>query len=238
LSSLQLENVSVFLGGKYVISDLSFSINAPAFMALVGNNGSGKTTLLRTILSKLDHEGNIFINGQKLNHHKSDALKYAIAMLGQKNMIQFSIPVIELVVMGRFHHQKTFFRYSETDYEKARQYLEHLNILSLHDKNYLELSGGEQQLVWLAQVLVQEADIILLDEPTQYLDVANRKRVFDLLLKIAAEERKIIICATHEIDYLKGVKTGLVLNLSEKKCQVETITEQIINKHLALLEQA
>jgi iron complex transport system ATP-binding protein len=157
------------------------------------------------------------------------------AILSQKNSLHFDISAKELAVMGLFRQKKLLENYSNQDYEMVNAIFEELNIAPLLNASVLTLSGGEQQLVWMAQLLLQNKAILLLDEPTQYLDVKNKKRFFALATKLVKEQQKTIICVTHDLLNLYSME-GYILNLSEQNPSLEILSAKSLDKHLAFLE--
>ncbi len=204
-------------------------------MAVIGHNGSGKSTLLKALTGQIAHTGEVRIGGQRIRSGQNPSVAGLLSFLAQKNHVNFSLSVRELVVMGSFRRKRFFQPYTSADYGQAQQALEALQITHLADADYQHLSGGEQQMAWLAQLLVQNAGVVLLDEPTQQLDVYNRKKVFDLMAGWVQEGQKTVLCVTHDIHNLYGMR-GYVLNLSSPAATLEEITDQAVSHHLALLE--
>ncbi len=219
---LRVQNLQLSIAQKVLIENLSFEIKKPAFVAVIGHNGSGKSSLFKAFLNLLPYRGEIF-------------LASVPAFLSQKNTIHFDIPARELAVMGKFQEKKFFDSYTQNDFLATQALFEKLGIAPLQNTSVLALSGGEQQLVWLAQLLLQNKEILLLDEPTQYLDVLNKKRVFNLLQKLVKEEQKTILCITHDLLNLYGME-GFVLNLSAKQPLLEVLSREVIDRNLAALE--
>jgi iron complex transport system ATP-binding protein len=138
--------------------------------------GSGKSTFFKALSGQLPFQGEIYIHNQLLQTQTNLFTTGQMSLLAQKNNVGFAIPVQELVVMGRFRQKKFFQPYNITDYAAAISALDTLGLSSVAHQSFTELSGGEQQLVWLAQLMVQDTPICLLDEPTQQLDVYNKKK--------------------------------------------------------------
>ncbi len=220
---LSVQNLQLTIAQKVLIEDLSIELTQPGFVAIIGHNGSGKTSLFRAFLNLLPYQGEIFLSSPP-------------ALLNQKNTIHFDIPVRELVVMGKFREKKFFESYHTQDFKEAETTLQELGILHLAGANMLKLSGGEQQLVWLAQLLLQGREIMLLDEPSQYLDVLNKKRVFDLIGRQVYEKGKTVLCITHDLLNLYSMN-GYLLNLSAPQPKLEILSREVIDRHLGLLEQ-
>ncbi len=220
---LSVRNLQVSIAQKVLIQNLSFELKKPAFVAIIGHNGSGKTSLFKAFLNLLPYRGEIFLSSTP-------------ALLSQKNTIHFDIPANELAVMGKFKEKKFFDSYTSTDFTDTDLIFKKLGITHLSKANVLGFSGGEQQLVWLAQLLLQNKEIVLLDEPTQYLDVLNKKRVFDLLKTLVHQEQKTILCVTHDLLNLYTME-GYLLNLSKKNPSLEVLSRETIDENLTFLER-
>lgn len=220
---VSLRNLQISVAQKVLIENLSFEMKKPAFVAIIGHNGSGKTSLFKAFLNLLPYRGEIFLSSPP-------------ALLSQKNTIHFEIPACELAVMGKFKEKKFFENYSKQDFAEVEKIFHTLGISSLYPSNVLTLSGGEQQLVWLAQLLLQNKEILLLDEPTQYLDLQNKKRVFDLLNNLVKVENKMVLCITHDILNLYSME-GFLLNLSSPVPALEIISKETLDRNLEMLEK-
>lgn len=231
----EVKNLIADYGVKAIIRNLSFKIDAPAFVAIVGHNGCGKTTLFKALSGQLPYKGEIIIKNQLLNEIDNPFISGLIALLAQKNNIGFSIPVEELVVMGRFRLKKFFQPYNNADYAVAAQVLDLLKLSSIAKHNFTDLSGGEQQLVWLAQLMVQDTPVYLLDEPTQQLDLYNKKQVFTLIMKWVIQYQKTVLCITHDLHSLYTME-GYLINLSAKNPILEPLNPQVIQRHIEILE--
>ena len=231
----EVKNLIADYGAKTIIRNLSFKISHPAFVAIVGQNGSGKTTLFKALSGQLPYQGEIIINNQLLKHTSNPFTLGEIALLAQKNNVGFSIPVEELVVMGRFRMKKFFQAYNQADYMATHQALALLKLLPLAQHNFVDLSGGEQQLVWLAQLMVQDTPVYLLDEPTQQLDLYNKKQVFTLMMEWVKHYQKTVFCITHDLHNLFTME-GYLLNLSVDRPMLEPLHPEVIQRHITLLE--
>jgi iron complex transport system ATP-binding protein len=221
---LRVRNLQIAIAGKVLIKDLSFELPEPAFVAIIGHNGSGKTSLFKAFLNLLPYRGEIFLSSTP-------------AFLQQKNTIHFDIPAKELAVMGKFREKKLFDPYNQEDFKEALSIFNTLGIQDLFNKNVQELSGGEQQLVWFAQAIMQDREILLLDEPTQYLDVRNKKILFDYMKQLVHLENKTIVCITHDLLNLYSMK-GFFLNLSAPTPSLLPISKEAIDQHQAILEES
>jgi iron complex transport system ATP-binding protein len=219
---LRVKNLQISIAQKVLIQNLSFEITKPEFVAIIGHNGCGKTSFLKSLLKISPSEGEIFLSSRP-------------AFLTQKNNIHFEIPACELAVMGKFSEKSFFENYTKKDFEDVDSIFQKLSISHLTNSNVLTLSGGEQQLVWIAQLLLQNKEILLLDEPTQHLDVQNKKRVFTLLGELVHKENKTLLCVTHDLLNLYTMK-GYLLNLSSPNPALEIISKETVDRNLTFLE--
>jgi iron complex transport system ATP-binding protein len=236
LSILEVKGLQVGFDVKPLISNLSFKIQSPTFVAIIGHNGCGKSTFFRSLIHQHPYLGFASLNGVDIASIKNLPATGLITLLEQKNSINFSISVKDLVLMGRFRFKKFFENYSKQDLEIVEQVLKDLHIEYLADKDFLTLSGGEQQLVWFAQLMVQDSKVLLLDEPTQQLDVFNRKKIFDLMQFLAYDKQKLVLTITHDLWNLTQLK-GFILNLSLPNPVLEELSPEVVEKHYKLLEE-
>ncbi|MBC8081858.1 MAG: ABC transporter ATP-binding protein, partial [Hymenobacter sp.] len=199
--------------------------------------GSGKTTLFRVLTGQLPYQGSVRLHGQEVSSLRRAASAGLLGYLPQRGSIGFSIAVRELVVMGRYRQHGLLSAYAATDYQLADAALADVGAAHLADQDFTLLSGGEQQLVWLAQLSLQNAPLYLLDEPTQQLDVHYRRRVFDLMHGWTNGQRKTVLCITHDLDNLL-VLSGYLLNLSHPQPQLEPLNPTSVRTARELLEAA
>ena len=221
---------------RTLIRNLFFSLNGPAFVAIVGHNGGGKTTFFKVLTRQVPYQGQISLQGTDLRNVANPAASGILSYLPQKNNVTFPVKVRDLAVMGLFRKKRFLESYNLADYQLVDQLLETLEIGHLSQDDFTRLSGGEQQLVWLAQLMLQDARLCLLDEPTQQLDMYHKKRVFELLTTWVTDQHKTVLCITHDLPNLYG-HSGYILNLSKLKPQLEPITSETVQENIAFLEQ-
>ena len=190
---IRVENLTAGYGGRTVFSRLSFSVEASDCpLVLIGSNGSGKSTLLRILGGfLLPEQGQVHIHNQNQR----------IAWLPQHYRVSLELKVLDFVAMACEKQGRFFVVRPENAEDKSLEALERLSIAHLAERLCSRLSGGEWQLVCLAQMLVQEAGIWLLDEPTASLDMKYKRRVLDLIWQ-EAEKEKIILFSTHDLPFL------------------------------------
>lgn len=227
MNELKVEGLSVRFHKKVVFENLTFKIGFPAFVAVIGSNGSGKTSFFKCLLNSIEYGGKVTVDNLPLS-------KALIASLPQQNTLSFDVKVKEVVVMGLFEQKKKFQNYTEKDYHKSKQALRKLGVEDLYEENFQNLSGGEQQLVWIAQLLLQDKSIWLLDEPLQQLDTRNKVKITSLLQELAYKEKKMVFCITHDLHFLNDKQKGVVLNMNELDQGLVPISKEYIQKRLGL----
>lgn len=219
---------------KKVICRLSFELNCPNFLVICGRNGAGKSTFLQCLGGKMSYQGGIFINDAPMP--KNPAQQHILTLLSQHNHLHFSITALELVLMGKMSRKKWSEKLQKQDIAQAEQLLERLKIGHLKNRDVKTLSGGEQQLVWLAQAAIQETPLLILDEPTHFLDIANKFLVFNWIQELVQQGRTVI-CVTHDLYQLQQF-SGRIINLSDNLPQISPLQQDILLQHIHQLENS
>lgn len=236
MTKIVVEKLVVGYGGNNLIHNLTFTLPQTSFLAVLGHNGSGKTTFFKALAKTLPYQGLISIAGRDLLTTSNPAAEGLIAVLEQRNTVSFPIQVKEIIVMGLYRHKRFYESYNAADFAKVEQVLSTLEINYLAERDFTQLSGGEQQMVWLAQLMIQDAAVLLLDEPTQQLDIYNKKKVFELMQAWVKQQQKSVVCITHDIHNLYDTQ-GYLLNISAPQPVLEKISPTSIQHNLRLLEQ-
>jgi len=210
-SFLSVSGLSCLLGGRAVLQGLDLEAGRGEFIGLIGPNGAGKTTLLRLLDGLLPSAGGrILLEGRPLAGLRARERARRIAFMPQNSLPAFSLPVLDVLLFGRYSYQRLFQRASSADLEKAVRMLAYVGLAGFEDRSFAELSGGERQLVLFAQVLMQEAPLILLDEPTSNLDLKHEDQIFSMAAELAAEKRAVI-AAVHGLNTAARFCSSLVL---------------------------
>jgi len=192
---LKIENLSAFYGKKQVLFDLSFNLERRKFTAILGKNGSGKSSLLSCLASQKRYFGKILLGEREISEIPPRERAKIISCLPQNlPLTQFSVR--ETVAFGREPYIS--FKLTDSDNEIIEKSIEKCGISHLNDKVLTEISGGERQMAYLAMTLAQDADILLLDEPTTYMDAPNA-REFLSTLKQAQSEGKTVAAVMHDL---------------------------------------
>lgn len=216
MSVINVNDVSVAYQDQVILQNVSMQIPAGQVTSIIGANGSGKSTLLKTVAGLLQPKsGEVLLDGKNLSTYKKKVLAQKVGLLPQALHVPSQIRVSELVARGRYPYQKMFADYTAEDYEKIQWAMDMTRISELADHFVSELSGGQQQRVWIALVLAQDTDILLLDEPTTYLDLSYQIELLDLLIDLNRDFQKTIVMVLHDINlaaryshYLYVLKNG------------------------------
>ena len=203
-NSIILQNVYFAYGNTFSILDACLSIEQSDFSFFLGPNGAGKTTVMKLMCGLLTpDQGNILLQGKELHRLPRRDIARTIALVEQDNMYMFPFTVEEIVLMGRYPYGARGAFESKEDEEKAHWAMEVTHTLQFRDRSILTLSGGERRRVEIARALAQEADILLLDEPTSHLDIKQQRELFRLLRRLNKEKGKTLFVISHHLNFIK-----------------------------------
>lgn len=226
--SLHTRALSLSYGSRQVISHLDIDIHPGQVTAIIGPNGCGKSTLLRALARLLTPStGAVLLDAHPINHFSGRELARTLGILPQSPTAPDGITVADLVGRGRTPHQGLFGRWSPEDYTAVAHALQATGITELADRDIDELSGGQRQRVWIAMVLAQDTDILLLDEPTTYLDLANQLDILDLLHDINAQRGTTIVMVLHDLNLAARYCDRLIALRGGEVCASGT-AEQVV----------
>ena len=197
---LEIRGLGFRYGGRTVFEGVSFCADRGEIVSLVGPNGAGKTTLMKCV-NRLhaQREGRILVNGTDVARMDRGALARRVAYVPQAESAKFPISVFDAVLLGRRPHMG--WRTAKKDLDLVFDVLCQLEIDDLADKSLDNLSGGERQKVMLAKAIVQEPEVLLLDEPTTFLDMGYQLRIMRFIRRLVDEKRLCAVMATHELNY-------------------------------------
>lgn len=233
--TLSTEGLTLGYGDRTIIESLDLQIPPGRITAIVGANGCGKSTLLRALARLIaPRAGQVILDGKALHGRPTKEIARTLGLLPQSPIAPEGIAVADLVGRGRHPHQKLLARWSARDYEVVVQSLAATGTSDLADRAVDELSGGQRQRVWIAMALAQETDILLLDEPTTFLDVAHQVEVLDLLTDLNRERGTTIVMVLHDMnmaaryaDHICALEAGEVVASGPP---AEVMTRELIRR--------
>lgn len=230
---LVAENLAVGYGERTVIEGLDFRVPDGKITTIVGPNACGKSTLLRSLSRLLTPKaGQVLLDGKRVHSMPAKALARTLGLLPQTPLAPEGITVADLVGRGRQPHQGVFSRWSHADDLAVAEALELTATSELSERAVDELSGGQRQRVWIAMALAQQTDVLLLDEPTTFLDVSHQVEVLDLLTDLNRSRGTTIVMVLHDLnlaaryaDYLVAMRQG---SIQAQGSPGEILTEQVV----------
>ncbi len=199
--ALSAEGVTLGYGGRPVVEELDLAVPPGRVTAIVGANACGKSTLLRAMSRLLrPTRGRIVLDGHDLHRLDTKQVARTLGLLPQSPVAPEGLVVADLVARGRHPHQRLLSRWGAADDEAVAEALELTGTASLAQRSVDELSGGQRQRVWIAMALAQQTDVLLLDEPTTYLDVSHQVEVLDLLTDLNRRRGTTIVMVLHDLN--------------------------------------
>lgn len=198
--AIQTRDLSFAYKDRPVLHSVSLSVEKGEMLGILGPNGSGKTTLLKILSAVLRGEGGVSVDGKSIATYSRRELSRLFAVVQQEARVNFPYTAAEIVLMGRASYHSPFALEGQKDLEVARASMELTDSLSLVDRYLHELSGGEKQRVMIARGLAQEPQILLLDEPSAFLDLKHQVQVFELLRRLNRERGLTIVAALHDLN--------------------------------------
>ncbi len=208
----EVKNISFSYNDEEIFSDISFSIGSGEVLCILGPNGTGKTTLIKCLNGLHDIDsGDILINGKNIKKLSFREISKHVGYIPQSHIPSFPFKVFDVVLMGRAPYLNLTDSPKEKDVKIANDALKTLGIENLKDKEYTNLSGGERQLVFLARVLCQKPDMLILDEPTSHLDFGNQIKLLEIIDNLAKSGLSIIM-SSHFPDhaFLSSTKVAIM----------------------------
>lgn len=217
-AALHAEAVTLSYESRLVSRDLDLRIPEGEFTVVIGPNACGKSTLLRALARLLTpSSGRVLLGGEDVRRHSSKELARRLGLLPQSSVAPFGITVADLVGRGRFPHQRMLQQWSRDDERAVARAMAATGITELAGRAVEELSGGQRQRVWIALLLAQDAPVMLLDEPTTFLDISHQLDVLELCRRLNREEGRTMVLVLHDLnqaarfaDHLIVMKDGAV----------------------------
>ena len=232
---LEAEKIRLQYGGKVVAEELDFCMEKPEIISIIGPNGSGKSTVLKALGRLLKPtSGTVYLDGKNIHKMEPKAVARKISILPQTAMAPGDMTIYDLVCYGRMPHRGMLASQSDTDEEIIREAMESAGVYEMRHRNLAGLSGGERQRAWIAMALAQSPEILLLDEPTTYLDIYHQLELMQLIRRLHEEKNIAVIMVLHDLNHaarfserLVAVKKGHILADGPAD---EVFTEEMLGK--------
>lgn len=232
---LQTSQLDIGYGDSTIVKDLNLSIPNGKITALVGANGSGKSTILKTMARIMKPTaGGVLLDGHSIHRKSTKEVAKQLAILPQNPTAPDGLTVSELVGYGRFPHQKGFGSMTSEDKRMIQWAIEVTGMTAFLDRPVDQLSGGQRQRAWIAMALAQQTDILFLDEPTTFLDMAHQLEVLQLLQRLNSQEGRTIVMVVHDLNHasryaqhMVAIKSGTIVSEGSPS---EVMTKEVLRK--------
>lgn len=231
---LSAEHLTLGYEQKVVATDLSLQIPDGELTVLIGPNGCGKSTLLRTLSRLLiPKSGRVCLDGQSIRQFSTREVARRLGLLPQNSVAPGDLTVKGLVMRGRYPHQGLFQRWREVDEQAVQQAMMATRVSDLADRPVDQLSGGQRQRVWIAMVLAQQTPLLLLDEPTTWLDIAHQIELLELLQDLNRQGHTLVV-VLHDLNQACRYATHLVAmrdgQILAEGCPADIVTPELIEQ--------
>ena len=244
-SPLYAEDLTLGYDKKIVARDLSVSIPRGKLTVIIGPNACGKSTLLRT-LSRLmqPQSGAVFLDGKLIGDYGTRDVAKRLGLLPQSSTAPGDISVADLVARGRYPHQSLFRRWTAQDTLAVSEAMRATGVAELAESTVNSLSGGQRQRVWIAMVLAQQTPLLLLDEPTTWLDIAHQIDLMELMCRLNQENGRTLVVVLHDLNqacryagHLIAMRDGKILaEGAPADIVTPALTEQVFGLRCAIID--
>ncbi|MFZ4834049.1 ATP-binding cassette domain-containing protein [Rouxiella sp. Mn2063] len=244
-SPLRGENLTLSYDKKIVAQDLSVAIPEGSLTVIIGPNACGKSTLLKTLSRLMQPQaGSVWLNGEQISRYATKEVARQLGLLPQSSNAPGDISVMDLVARGRYPHQGLFKRWTPEDQQAVDEAMQATGITELADSAVDTLSGGQRQRVWIAMVLAQQTPLLLLDEPTTWLDIAHQIDLLELMRELNLKNGRTLVVVLHDLNHacryashLIAMKGGKVLaEGSPKQIVTAELVEEVFGLKCMIIE--
>lgn len=224
---IEIKGLTKRFGNKPVVEDVSIKIQPGAITSFIGPNGAGKSTLLSMVSRLLDADtGEVLLDKNDVKKWKSDEFAKRVSILKQANFLNVRLTIRELVSFGRYPYSKG--RLTAEDEQFVDQAIAYMNLTDMQDKFLDELSGGQKQRAFIAMVIAQDTEYILLDEPLNNLDMKHSVQIMKILRKLVDDLGKTVVIVLHDINFA-SVYSDNIVALKNGRVVKDGPTNEIIN---------
>jgi iron complex transport system ATP-binding protein len=235
LASLSTENLQIGYDEKIIVDNLNLHINKGEITTIIGANGCGKSTILKTLARVHSAKsGVVYLDGKMIHKIPTKEIAKKMAVLPQSPEAPSGLTVYELISFGRSPHQSGFGRLSEEDRNVINWALEVTGLSTFAHQAVDALSGGQRQRAWIAMAIAQETELLLLDEPTTYLDMAHQLEILKLLEKLNREEGRTIVMVIHDLNHAARFSHHMVAlrsgNIVKEGSSEEVMTSVVLKE--------
>ncbi|MEV6422217.1 ABC transporter ATP-binding protein [Streptomyces sp. NPDC051662] len=239
MSRLTARELTLAYEDRTVVHELDLTVPDGRVSVIVGPNACGKSTTLRALGRLLKPRGgSVLLDGTELARIPTRKIAQSIGLLPQSPVAPEAITVADLVSRGRQPHQHWWQQWSDEDERAVTDAMERTDVTSLADRSVDELSGGQRQRVWIAMALAQETDLLLLDEPTTFLDIAHQVEVLDLVRRLNHDQGRTVVIVLHDLnqaaryaDHLVAMKAGRIVAEGRP---AEVVTAELVREVFGL----
>ncbi|MGY4690609.1 ABC transporter ATP-binding protein [Salibacterium sp. K-3] len=211
MSKLSTEHIAVAYNDHTIIDDMNIEVPEGVITSIIGPNGCGKSTLLKAMSRIMKPSGGaVYLNGRNIHEMKTKDVAKEMAILAQSPDIPQTLTVSQLVSFGRYPHRRGAGRMTAADKEAVEKAIVDTGMIEYKDRTLDALSGGQRQRAWIAMALAQETEVMLLDEPTTYLDMAHQLEVLELLESLNKQEERTIVMVLHDLNHAARFSDHLI----------------------------
>ena len=229
---LETKKITYSIDGKLIIDGIDISVKEGEFVGIVGPNGCGKSTLLKNIYKVfIPDSGAAFIDGEDLAKLSNKKTAKKMSVMQQENIVDFDMTVYDMVMLGRFAHQKLFSGSSDEDRKVVKEYIKEVGLEGYENRHFLSLSGGEKQRTLLARALSQKTPLILLDEPTNHLDIGYQYQIMNILKR----QNLTLLCCVHDLNIAATYCDRLILMKKKEVFDIGTPKEMLTRENIKAL---
>ncbi|PGC26380.1 cobalamin/Fe(3+)-siderophore ABC transporter ATP-binding protein [Bacillus wiedmannii] len=230
--ALETKRLTLSYGETIIIDELNLEIPKGEITIFIGSNGCGKSTLLRSLARLLKPTtGDILLDNQAIQSMQTKQIARQMAILPQGPQAPEGLTVLQLVKQGRYPYQTWLKKWSEKDEEMVQKALAATGMTEFAERDVHALSGGQRQRAWIAMTLAQDTDIILLDEPTTYLDMTHQIEVLDLLFELNETEQRTIVMVLHDLNLACRYADNIVA-IQDKQIYAQGKPEEVVDEKL------
>lgn len=230
--AIETKELTLSYGETIIIEEMDLRIPKGEITVFIGGNGCGKSTLLRSIARLLKPTtGTVYIEGIAIGNMSTKDVAKQMAILPQSSVAPEGLTVLQLVKQGRYPYQTWLKQWTKEDEKQVNDALKATGVENLKDRTVDSLSGGQRQRAWIAMTLAQDTDIILLDEPTTYLDMAHQIEILDLLFELNEKENRTIVMVLHDLNLACRYAHNIVA-IKNKEIFAQGKPEEVISSDL------